>query len=47
MNSTRFEGRLLAQTKTINNLAVPYRVAAVKIVQQTPPLVHHHDQAAP
>jgi hypothetical protein len=37
---------LLAQTKTINNLAVPYWVAAVKIVQQTPPLVHHHDQAA-
>src|SRR5713101_6539760 len=39
--------RLLAQAKTVNNLAVPIRVAAVEIVQQTTALVDHHDQSAP
>src|SRR5579864_7242647 len=38
--------RLLAQAKTINNLAVPNRVTAVEIVQQASALVDHHDQAA-
>jgi hypothetical protein len=42
---TDFE-QLLAQTKTINNLAVPIRVTPVEIVQQPPALVHHHDQAS-
>jgi hypothetical protein len=37
--------QLLAQTKAINNLAVPIRVTPVEIVQQPPALVHHHDQA--
>ena len=39
-------GRLLAQAKTFNNLAVPIRVAAVEIVQQTAALIDHHDQSA-
>jgi hypothetical protein len=43
---TDFE-QLLAQTKTINNLAVPIRVTPVEIVQQTPALVDHHDQPPP
>src|SRR5882672_6311958 len=38
--------RLLAQAKAFNNLAIPIRVPAVKIVQQTPTLVYHHDQPA-
>ena len=41
---TDFE-QLLAQTKTINNLAVPIRVTPVEIVQQPPTLVDHHNQA--
>ena len=39
-------GRLLAQAKTFNNIAVPIRVAAVEIVQQSPAFVHHHNQSA-
>ena len=39
-------GQLLAQAKTFNNLAVPIRVAAVEIVQQTAALIDHHDQSA-
>src|ERR1700730_2984809 len=39
--------RLLAQAKAFNNLAIPIRVAAVEIVQQTAALVDHHDQSAP
>src|ERR1700687_4941449 len=39
-------GRLLAQAKTFNNLAVPIRVATVEIVQQTAALIDHHDQPA-
>src|SRR5579863_8921104 len=42
----QMDRRLLAQAKTINNLAVPNRVAAVQIVQQTAALVNHHDQPA-
>ena len=41
------KGRLLAQAKTFNNLAVPIRVATVEIVQQTAALIDHHDQTAP
>jgi len=40
------EGRLLAQAKTFNNIAVPIRVAAVEIVQQPPAFVNHHNQTA-
>src|SRR5579862_12486 len=40
------EGRLLAQTKATNNLAIPIRVATVKVIQKTAPLVDHHDQPA-
>ena len=39
--------QLLAQAKAINNLAVPIRVTAIEIVQQTPALVDHHDQPPP
>ena len=39
-------GRLLAQAKTFNNLAVPIRVATVEIVQQTAALIDHHNQSA-
>ena len=43
----RFEiEQLLAQAKAINNLAVPIRVTPVKIIEQPPALVDHHDQAA-
>ena len=38
--------QLLAQTKAINNLAVPIRVTPVEIVQQPPTLVDHHNQAS-
>src|SRR5262249_17824629 len=38
--------QLLAQTKAINNLAVPIRVTPVEIVQQATTLVDHHDQPA-
>src|SRR2546426_11165776 len=39
-------GRLLAQAKTFNNLAVPIRVAAVEIVQQTTALIDPYDKSA-
>jgi hypothetical protein len=39
-------GWSLAQAKTFNNLAVPIRVAAVEVVQQTAALIDHHDQPA-
>ena len=39
--------RLLAKAKAFNNLAVPIRITAVKIVQQATALVDHHDQTAP
>src|SRR2546427_12562323 len=45
-DSNEKAGRLLAQAKTFNNLAVPIRVAAVEIVQQTAALIDHHDQSA-
>src|SRR5207249_10519759 len=45
-DSNETAGRLLAQAKTFNNLAVPIRVAAVEIVQQTTALIDHHDQSA-
>ena len=35
---------LLAQAKAFNNLVIPIRVSPVEIVQQAPPLVHHHDK---
>ena len=38
--------QLLAQAKAINNLAVPIRVTAIEIVQQTTTLIDHHDQTA-
>ena len=38
---------LLAQAESCHNLAIPIRVAPVQIIQQTPPLVDHHDQPAP
>ena len=38
--------QLLAQAKAINNLAVPIRVTAIEIVQQTPAFIDHHDQPA-
>jgi hypothetical protein len=38
---------LLAQAKPIHNLAVPIRVPAVQIIQQSPALVDHHDQSPP
>ncbi len=41
------EKPLLAQTEAIHNLAIPIRVPAVQIVQQTAALVNHHDQSAP
>jgi hypothetical protein len=34
---------LLAQAEAFNNLVIPIRVPAVEIVQQAPPLIHHHD----
>jgi hypothetical protein len=37
-------GVLLAQAKAFNNLVIPIRVSPVEIVQQAPPLVHHHNQ---
>src|SRR2546426_5049274 len=46
-DSNEKAGRLLAQAKTVNNLAVPIRVAAVEIVQQAAALIDHHDQSAP
>src|ERR1700682_5160453 len=39
-------GQLLAQTKAFDNLAIPIRVTTVKIIQQPPALVDHHDQPA-
>jgi|SRR5580704_11043463 len=39
-------GRLLAQAKTFNNLAVPIRVATVEVIQQAAALIDHHDQPA-
>jgi hypothetical protein len=41
------EAALLPQTESFHNLAIPIWVATVQIVQQTPPLVDHHDQPAP
>lgn len=38
---------LLAQTEAIHNLAIPIRVPAVEIVQESPALVDHHDQPPP
>lgn len=38
---------LLAQTEAFHNLAIPIRVPAVQIVQQSPALVDHHDQSPP
>jgi len=35
---------LLAQAKAFHNLVIPIRVSPVEVVQQAPPLVHHHDQ---
>src|SRR5208337_1248813 len=37
--------QLLAQAKAFNNLVIPIRVSPVEIVQQTTPLIDHHDQA--
>src|SRR4029077_18007577 len=37
---------LLAQTKTVDNLAIPIRVTTVEIIQKTAALVNHHDQPA-
>ena len=39
--------RLLAQAESLNNLAIPIRVAAVEVVQEPAALVDHHDQPAP
>ncbi len=39
-------GQLLAQTKAFDNLAIPIRVTTVKVIQQPPALVDHHDQPA-
>ena len=38
---------LLAQTKALDNLAIPIRVTAVQVIQQATALVDHHDQSAP
>ena len=38
---------LFAQAKTLDNLTISIRIAPVKVIQQTPALVDHHDQSAP
>jgi hypothetical protein len=38
--------KLLSQTQSFDNLAVPIGITTIQIIQQTPAPVHHHDQAA-
>jgi hypothetical protein len=42
----RWGWRLLAQTKTLDNLAIPIRVPAVQVIEQAAALIDHHDQTA-
>src|SRR2546428_6870584 len=44
---SRSEKRLLAQTKAFDNLAIPIRVPAIEVVQQTAAPVHHHNEPPP
>src|ERR1700722_3409202 len=42
----RKDPMLLAQTKALDNLAIPIRVTAVQVIQQATALIDHHDQSA-
>jgi hypothetical protein len=41
------KAKLLAQTETFDNLAIPIRVAPVEVIEQAAALIDHHDQTAP
>jgi hypothetical protein len=41
------DARLLAQTKSFDNLAVPIRLTAIQIIKQPSALIDHHNKSAP
>jgi hypothetical protein len=39
--------RLLAQTKSFDNLAVPIRLTSIQVIKQPSALIDHHNKSAP